>query len=83
MPGLRLPDCEIVERGKAIYREQLQAILEPSQRGRFVAIDVETVAYEVADETMNAMDQLQERVPEAQIWVERIGFPYSFKARRG
>ena len=83
MPGLRLPDREVVDRGQAIYREQLKAILEPSQRGKFVAIDVETAAYEVADETIDAMDRLQERVPEAQIWIERIGYLYSFKARRG
>lgn len=83
MPGLRLPDREIVERGKAIYRERLQATLEPNERGKFVAIDVETEFYEIADETVDAMDRLQERVPNAQIWVERIGYPYSFKARRG
>jgi hypothetical protein len=83
MPGLRLPDREIVERGKAIYREQLKSSLEPNQHGRFVAIDVETASYEVADETIDAMDRLQERVPEAQIWVERVGYPYSFKARQG
>ena len=81
MPGLRLPDQEIAGRGKAIYRNQLKELLEPTRRGQFVAIDVETEDYEVADETMDAMDRLQERVPEAQIWVERIGYPVSFYAR--
>ena len=81
MPGLRLPDCEISERGKTIYRSQLKASLEPAHRGQFVAIDVETEEYEVADETIDAMDRLLERIPEAQIWVERIGYPVAFHAR--
>ena len=81
MPGLRLPDREIVERGKTIYRGRLKDLLEPASRGQFVAIDVETEEYEVADETLDAMDRLLDRIPEAQIWVERIGYPVSFFAR--
>ena len=63
MPGLRLPDREIADRGESIYRNQLKELLEPTSRGQFVAIDVETEDYEVADETIDAMDRLQQRVP--------------------
>ena len=80
MPGLRIPDREITDRGKSIYRDQLKDLLEEGSRGKFVAIDVETADYEVADETIDAMVRLLERVPDAQIWVERIGYPVSFHA---
>ena len=82
MPGLRLPDREIADRGKAIYRNRLKELLEPTSRDKLVAIDVESEDYEVADETLDAMDRLLERQPEAQIWVERIGHPVVFYARR-
>lgn len=36
--------------------------------GKFAAIDIETGAYEV-----DADDRLRARVPEAQIWMVRIG----------
>ena len=80
MPGLRLPDREIADRGHAIYQNRLKELLEPSSRDKLVAIDVESEDYEVADETLDAMDRLLERHPEAQIWVERIGHSavYSF-----
>ena len=80
MPGLRLPDREVADRGKAIYRNRLKELLEPTSRDKLVAIDVESEDYEVADETLDAMDRLLERHPEAQIWVERVGNSGAFKA---
>ena len=80
MPGLRLPDREITDRGQSIYCNQLKGLLEEDNRGKFVAIDVETADYEVADQTIDAMVRLLERVPDAQIWVERIGYAVSFHA---
>jgi hypothetical protein len=35
--------------------------------------DIETGAFELADETMEAARRLYERVPDAQPWVLRIG----------
>lgn len=82
MSVLRLPREEIGVRGEAIYASKLRAILEPQDRGRFVAIDVETEDYEVADEAHEASDRLHERHPAAQVLVERIGYPAAFQARR-
>lgn len=82
MPVRRLSRDEIGQRGVAIYDAKLRAELEPQFHGQFVAIDVETEDYEVADEAANASDRLWERRPDAQVLVERIGYPAAFNARR-
>lgn len=81
MPVRRLLREEIGERGVRIYESKLRAMLEPQFHGQFVAIDVETEAYEVADEAATASDRLWERRPEAQVLIERIGYPAAFNAR--
>ena len=81
MPVRRLSRNEIGQRGEALYLDLLPQI-ESSHHGRFVAIDVESTEYELADEADTASDQLSARCPDAQILVERIGYPAVFVARR-
>ena len=76
----RLPRDEIGDRGTAIYVSKLRPILEPQCHGQFVAIDVETEDYEVASDADVASDRLWRRRPDAQILVERIGYPAVFHA---
>ena len=76
----RLAREEIGDRGSAIYISKLRPLLEPQCRGQFVAIDVETEDYEVASDADVASDRLWERRPDAQILVERIGYPAVFHA---
>ncbi len=79
---LRLEIDEIGQRGVAIYDTKLRSLLEPLHRGQFVAIDVETEDYEVADEARDARVRLHQRRPDARVLVERIGYPAAFIARR-
>ena len=76
----RLAREEIGDRGSAIYASKLRPLLEPQCRGQFVAIDVETEDYEVASDADVASDRLWARCPDAQILVERIGYPAVFHA---
>jgi hypothetical protein len=46
-----------------------------SDRGKIVAIDIETGAFEIADELLAASKQLTARLPDAQTWFVRIGYP--------
>ncbi len=82
MSALRLSPNEIGVRGEAIYSSRLRSILEPQHRGQFVAIDVESEDYEVADEAHEASDRLHQRRPSAQVLVERVGYPAAFHVRR-
>ena len=73
MKKRRLEREEIGRRGNEIYQSKLRAILEPQFTGKFVAIDVESGEYEVADEAGEASDLLWVRIPDAQILIERVG----------
>jgi hypothetical protein len=68
---------EFARRGDAIYDNNLRSILEKTNEGKFVAIDIETGAYEVDGNELAAADRLLARVPNAQIWVRRIGSRYA------
>lgn len=60
-------------RGQAIYESSLRSRLEPHQRDRIAAIHVNSEEYEVADNVLAACQALLTRVPNAEIWVVRIG----------
>jgi hypothetical protein len=64
---------EFARRGDEIYESQVRPQVEEGNHGKIVAIDIETGAFEVADEILTATDHLFERLPDAQPWIVRIG----------
>jgi hypothetical protein len=64
---------EFARRGDEIYQSQIRSQVEEGNDGKIVAIDIETAAFEVADNTIDATDRLYDRYPDAQPWVIRIG----------
>jgi hypothetical protein len=65
---------EFTRRGDEMYESHVrQQIDEESDRGKIVAIDIETGAFEVADDLLTASKHLSSRVPDAQTWFIRIG----------
>ena len=66
---------EFARRGQEIYERDLRPQLEQGNKGRIVAIDIESGAYEVGDDTISASDKLFARIPDAQIWFVRVGYP--------
>jgi hypothetical protein len=74
-PKRRYPKEEFARRGDAIYEKDVQPLLKPRDKGKYVAIDIETGDHEIAEERMEASENLRARLPDAQIWMMRIGFP--------
>jgi hypothetical protein len=75
---------EFAQRGDALYESQIRSqIDEEGDRGKIVAIDIETGAFEVADDIVNASEHLLAKYPDAQTWFIRIGHRavYHFGAR--
>ena len=64
---------EFAQRGHKFYESQVRSQVEEGNHGRIVAIDIETGAFEVADESLSAAKQLLNRCPDAQIFGIRIG----------
>jgi hypothetical protein len=70
---------EIARRGDEIYKSEVRPQLKRSDKGRFAAIDIETHEFALADDVLSASHQLRARVPEAQVWLVRVGFPYVYR----
>jgi hypothetical protein len=65
---------ELARRGDEIYEDRVRSqIDEEGDRGKIVAIDIETGAFEVAKDSLTASDLLLEKYPDAQIRFIRIG----------
>jgi hypothetical protein len=68
---------EFTQRGNEIYNRDIrpQVDSEPN-KGRFVAIDIETGLWEMDSDALAACDRLEVRVPDSQTWLVRVGYPY-------
>ncbi|MDJ0597499.1 MAG: hypothetical protein QNJ37_01440 [Crocosphaera sp.] len=64
---------EFAKRGDEIYESLIRPQVEADNYGRIVALDIETGAFELADDTLSATDKLLEKCPNAQTWVVKIG----------
>jgi hypothetical protein len=77
----RFSKAEFMKRGKELY-ERLRPEIEEGNRGKIVAIDLETGTYEVAADTLHASERLLARCPDAQTWFVRIGYDDLFRIGR-
>jgi hypothetical protein len=64
---------EFAQRGHTLYESQIRSQVEDGNYGKIVAIDVDSGAFEVADESLVAAKKLLARCPDAQIFGIRIG----------
>jgi len=62
--------------GDQIYEQKLKGIIEDQHKGKFVAIDVNSEDFEIDAKEINAVDRLNIRHPNSQIWLKRIGSRY-------
>ncbi len=64
---------EFARRGDLIYTRTVSPRIRGEDDGKFVAIDIETEAFEVDRDDFTATDRLLGRRPDAQIWLTRVG----------
>ena len=64
---------EIAERGTELYETRIRRLVETENTDRFLAIDVETGNYAIADARFDAAKAVRAKNPDAQIWGIRIG----------
>jgi hypothetical protein len=67
---------EFARRGDETYEKQVRPHLKAEDDGKFAAIDIESGTYEVDEDELGACDKLNARLPDAQIWLVRIGSRY-------
>jgi hypothetical protein len=64
---------EFAKRGDAIFERDIRPHLKNESDDDFVAIDIQTGAFEVDASEMAACDRLRARVPDAQVWLRKVG----------
>ena len=68
----------IAARGEEIYQQRIRDKVDPKYKGMFLVLDIETEAYEIADEDLKATDRLLAKHPNAIIYGVRVGFPAAY-----
>jgi hypothetical protein len=72
----RFSKQEFADRGDRLYEVQVRPHLKAEDDGKFAAIDIETGTYVIDADELEACDKLNARLPDAQIWLVRIGSRY-------
>lgn len=70
---------QIAGLGEKLYQEKLKSILEPTQIGKFVAIEVVSGDYFVGDTIIEAMQQGREKYPDRLFHTIKIGYKGVYK----
>lgn len=72
---------ELARRAKDLYERRIRERVEAAgdKEKRFVAVDVESGDYEVADDALGAGAGLRRRRPEASVYLMRVGRPAAFR----
>jgi hypothetical protein len=77
----RTPE-ELALLGSELFHSQVKPALRPDDDGTYVAIDVGSGEYEIDADDYTAVMRLRSRRPDAEIWLERAGYPTPYKMRR-
>ena len=67
---------EFARRGDEIFNRDIRPQVEVDSKGKFIAIDIETGAWEIDADALTACDRLIARIPACQTWLVRVGYPY-------
>ena len=70
---------EFARRGREVFEREVRPRTTPEDEGAFVAVDIETGAYEVDRDDRAATDRLVARVPDAQVWLSRLGHRATYR----
>ena len=73
---------DIARLGADLPTRVIEPALSPVDAGRFVCVDVDSGAYEVADDDLSAVDRLHARVPRADTYLGRVGEAATFQLGR-
>ena len=61
-------------RARALYKSDIQNLVEPNHTGQFIAIDPDSGDYEIHDELGGALDAMRMKRPGAFTYTLRIGY---------
>lgn len=74
---------ETVERGEALYEQQIRPLVEAENRGKYIAVDIETGAYEIGDDYHALARRILSQKTDAALCILRIGYVAAGRLARG
>jgi hypothetical protein len=66
---------ELAARGKALYESKLKPLLEPEQKGKFIAIEPDTEQYFLGKTGTEALLAARAALPDKLFFLARVGYP--------
>ena len=72
----------LAERAEKFYQEKLKSMLEPSQVGKFVAIEPDSGSYFVNESDVEAIMNGRSVLPDKLFYLRRIGYNAAHRIRR-
>ncbi len=84
MPHPRMTAEDAEDIAERLYDTKIKPLLEPSFKGQFLVIDVESGEYEVDPDEMAAMERARAKNPNGIRFLKRVGFAaaHSIGSRR-
>lgn len=79
MPYPQYSAEQVARRGEAIYEQQIRPRIAGEHHGKFVVIDIEAGAYEIAEDHVAATKRMLGKLPEAVLYGLRIGHPTAYR----
>lgn len=76
-----LSRTEIVRRGEEIYERDLRSHLEPTSKGQFLVIDIDTGEYELDPDETLALQRAITKRPDGTRFIKRVGFSTAHRLR--
>lgn len=76
MVKLRYTPDEIARLGDELFDRVVAPRTTSEDAHLFVAVDVESGAFEIAPDELSAAHRLLDQNPDAQLWLRRVGAPY-------
>jgi hypothetical protein len=74
--SLTQPELDAIgRRGEDIYERTIRRRVEVGNVGKYVAIDLGTGDYELGADHLETVDRLHERLPKAEVYTVKIGYP--------
>jgi hypothetical protein len=74
---------EFARRGDEIYNRDIRPQVEAGNKGKFVAIDIESGTWEMDADELAACNRLIARLPDCQTWLVQVGYDYVRRFGRG
>jgi hypothetical protein len=73
---------ELARAGNDILDRLVRPTLSPHDDGKFVAIDIDSAAFEIDPDDFAAVTRLRQRLPAAEVWLGRVGDLAAYRMRQ-